>query len=256
MKKLIKSARLSVIVGVSLLLFSTGSMAVTFGGDGGSNYNSNYNANSNINTNNNYNANKNINLNVTKISTTNKLQQSQGQAQSQRQSQFQGQSQNVKVGGQSTMQGNSQSVINEKEYLPTPNINPYITPLISNGRMGDFTTALPKLDGIKPLDKEKDVVVKVVGIFNGGVFTSIRLPEIEEELFAAIGKIKESGISMDKIRYQVWWLDAASSAGIGGGVAGGMSGSTDPITGAAAILPGYHVSTFNPAFILKFFEVK
>ena len=122
--------------------------------------------------------------------------------------------------------------------------------------MGDFTTALPKLYGIKPLDKEKDVVVKVVGIFNGGVFTSIRLPEIEEELFAAIGKIKESGISMDKIRYQVWWLDAASSAGIGGGVAGGMSGSTDPITGAAAILPGYHVSTFNPAFILKFFEVK
>lgn len=248
MKKLIKSARLSVITGVFLLLFSTGSMAVTFGGDGGSNYNSNYNTNSNINTNNNYNANKNVNLNVTKISTTNKLQQSQGQ--------IQGQSQNVKVGGQSTMQGNSQSVINEKEYLPTPNINPYITPLISNGRMGDFTTALPKLDGIKPLDKEKDVVVKVVGIFNGGVFTSIRLPEIEEELFAAIGKIKESGISMDKIRYQVWWLDAASSAGIGGGVAGGMSGSTDPITGAAAILPGYHVSTFNPAFILKFFEVK
>ena len=39
-------------------------------------------------------------------------------------------------------------------------------------------------------------------------------------------------------------------------MAGGMSGSTDPITGAAAILPGYHVSTFNPAFILKFFEVK
>ena len=246
MKKLIKSARLSVITGVFLLLFSTGSMAVTFGGDGGNNYNSNYNTNSNINTNNNYNANKNINLNTTK--TTNKLQQSQGQ--------IQGQTQSVKVGGQSTIQGNSQSVINEKEYLPTPNINPYITPLISNGRMGDFTTALPKLDGIKPLDKEKDVVVKVVGIFNGGVFTSIRLPEIEEELFAAIGKIKESGISMDKIRYQVWWLDAASSAGIGGGVAGGMSGSTDPITGSAAILPGYHVSTFNPAFILKFFEVK
>src|SRR5574344_2061388 len=153
MKKLIKSARLSVIVGVSLLLFSTGSMAVTFGGDGRSNYNSNYNANSNINANNNYNTNKNVNLNVTKISTTNKLQQSQGQ--------IQGQSQNVKVGGQSTVQGNSQSGINEKEYLPTPNITPYITPLISNGRMGDFTTALPKLDGIKPLDKEKDVVVKV-----------------------------------------------------------------------------------------------
>lgn len=230
---------LRAVVFIMVMFLSTGAMATGLGNSNNNNQNHNHNSAMS----------KNTNINT----VSNRVQQTQLQGQKQVQFQNQGQYQGQKtdVGGQA----NTQKVYEEREYLAVPNIVPYETPLIQGGKMGDFTGALPQILGIKALDKAKDVVVKVVVIYNGNIFSRIRLAEVEETLLESVANLKSEGRKLDKIRYQVWWLDSASSGGVGGGFAGGMSGA-DPVAGTASILPGYHVSTFNPQFVIKFFEIQ
>ena len=105
-----------------------------------------------------------------------------------------------------------------------------------------------------PLDKTKDTVIKIVGVYNGWVLNRIRLADIEERLFEYVAELKADGINMSNVRYQVWWQDAASSGGAGGGSAIGTSGTDG--SGALSVLPGYHESTFDPRFIIKFFLIQ
>ena len=172
--------------------------------------------------------------------------QTQGQLQKQAQKQVVGQANKQETGIQ--IDGD------ERELLGLPAVIPFEIPIIQNGKMGEFTAALPKMLGLAPLNKEKDTVVKVVGVYNGWVLNRIRLADIEKRLFEYIADLKADGINMSNVRYQVWWQDAATSGGAGGGAAIGTSGVDG--SGALSVLPGYHESTFNPRFVIKFFLVQ
>jgi len=175
--------------------------------------------------------------------------------QKQAQLQLQGQVQKTIVGGQANKQETGIQIAgDERELLGLPAIIPFEIPIIQNGKMGEFTQALPKMAGLTPLDKTKDTVIKIVGVYNGWVLNRIRLADIEERLFEYVAELKADGINMSNVRYQVWWQDAASSGGAGGGSAIGTSGTDG--SGALSVLPGYHESTFDPRFIIKFFLIQ
>lgn len=175
--------------------------------------------------------------------------------QKQAQLQLQGQAQKTIVGGQANKQETGIQIAgDERELLGLPAVIPFEIPIIQNGKMGEFTQALPKMLGLTPLDKGKDTVIKVVGIFDGWVLNRIRLADIEEKLFEYVEDLKADGVKMENVRYQVWWQDAASSGGAGGGSAIGTSGTDG--SGALSVLPGYHESTFDPRFIIKFFLIQ
>lgn len=175
--------------------------------------------------------------------------------QKQAQLQLQGQAQKTIVGGQANKQETGIQIAgDERELLGLPAVIPFEIPIIQNGKMGEFTQALPKMAGLTPLDKTKDTVIKIVGVYNGWVLNRIRLADIEERLFEYVAELKADGINMSNVRYQVWWQDAASSGGAGGGSAIGTSGTDG--SGALSVLPGYHESTFDPRFIIKFFLIQ
>lgn len=175
--------------------------------------------------------------------------------QKQAQLQLQGQVQKTIVGGQANKQETGIQIAgDERELLGLPAVIPFEIPIIQNGKMGEFTTALPKMLGLAPLNKEKDTVVKVVGVYNGWVLNRIRLADVEEKLFEYVEDLKADGVKMDNVRFQVWWQDAATSGGVGGGSAIGTSGTDG--SGALSVLPGYHESTFDPRFIIKFFLIQ
>jgi len=174
----------------------------------------------------------------------------QAQTQGQQQGQLQGQVQGINA----PMNNNTGvSVVTDRPLLTTPNITPIELPILLNGRIGDYTT-LPKFanPALIPLDYKKDVVVKVLAIYSGSFLSRIRLEDLEKTLIDKAQGLKGN------IRYVVQFKDSVTTGGIGGGLSGGSSEqyANGGSTGALAVLPGYHTSTANPQFIIKFYQIQ
>jgi hypothetical protein len=145
-----------------------------------------------------------------------------------------------------TANSSSVSEVNIRD-LKTPvvtEISPIELPIYQQGKIGDITATMPTFKGIKKLDK-KDIIVKVLDVYDGNWLSRTRLEDLEK-------KVLEVVPYGEKIRYSVKFKDSVTTGGIGGGVAGSLS--NDPVSGAA--LPGYHQSTHNPQFIITVYEVE
>jgi hypothetical protein len=147
-----------------------------------------------------------------------------------------------------------------QQYLNAPSNFPYIIPMLQGGKVGDVTGLMPMfgLKALTPLDRQKDVVVEVLGVYKGWAFDRIRLDEIEKMLIEKAGDISGRGVDLDNIRYQVQYKDSVFSAGIGGGGSGSLSGPVGDMgaAGTLSVLPGMHRSTADPMYILKFYRVR
>ncbi len=154
----------------------------------------------------------------------------------------------------------NQSFTDVQQLPPAPQIFPTMIPILQGGKVGDITELMPRfsITSLRPLDLAKDSVKKMIGVFQGGAFSRIRLHEIEEKLIGKAKQLQENGFDVAKTRYRVQYKDSVVSAGIGGGGAAsgaGIEGGTGA-SGSLAILPGFHRSTVDPMFILKFYLVE
>ena len=177
-----------------------------------------------------------------KVTVTNLNAQAQGQ--------LQGQVQGINA----PMNNNTGvSVVTDRPLLTPPSITPIELPILLNGRIGDYTT-LPRFanPALIPLDYKKDIVIKVLAVYSGSFLSRIRLEDLEKTLID-----KAQGLS-GNIRYIVQFKDSATTGGIGGGVSGGVAEqyANGGSAGGLAVLPGYHTSTANPQFIIKFYLVQ
>jgi hypothetical protein len=134
--------------------------------------------------------------------------------------------------------------INEAPPVSAPQINTFELPIYQQGKIGDITATMPEFKGLKKLDK-KDIIAKIVAVYDGNWLSRIRLEDLE----VAILKNVPQG---NKIRYSVKFKDSVTTGGVGGGATGSLS--NDPVSGA--VLPGYHQSTQNPQFIITVYEIE
>jgi hypothetical protein len=124
-------------------------------------------------------------------------------------------------------------------------------PILQSGRIGDFTNAIPKIKGLKKLDINTDVIIKVLAVYDGFALWRIRLEDVEEDLIE-----NAANYQGENIRYSVRFKDSITSASFGAG--GGATASMDNglIGGASTGSVGYSQSTANPQFIITFYEVE
>lgn len=156
---------------------------------------------------------------------------------------------------------NSSSIVvegDQRELLAAPQIAPFDIPVYQLGRIGDYTSQMYNFANMTKLSTA-DVIVKVLGVYNGSWASRIRLEDLEVALLEKRAKldevIQEKKVDVAKVRYGVKYKDAVSSGGMGGGAAGSLS--FDGLSSATgSVLPGYHSSTHNPQFIITFYEVK
>lgn len=237
--------KISLIAIMLFFMVSTGFTAVLPGID------TNINTNSNISTNANVNTNTNVNTNVLGQG------QNQGQGQKQSQGQLQGQMQGINA---PMTNANTQgvSVVTERPLLGGNEINPINLPLI-NGTIGNYNN-VPKFanKNLVPLAWETDVVVKVLGVYSGNFFSKIRMEDVEVKLLEAVDEIAATVGADAKVRYVVQFKDSASASGIGGGAVASVSDAytNGGSSGTFGVLPGYHTSTKNPVFIIKFYQIQ
>lgn len=193
--------------------------------------------------------------------------QGQIQGQLQKQSQNQGQSQYSSNAIRNTV-GNtvktsvnsgqivapSQTINEERELLAPPQITPiYLTP-IQGGKIVDFTQHLPKFanKALKPL-QSTDVVVDILGVHFGNVFSRITFEEVEQILLKVA---KNYDGSKGDVRFVVRYQDSTITGGTGGGGAVSAASNSGYTGNTAAILPGIAKSTYNPIFHIIFYQVE
>lgn len=194
----------------------------------------------------------------------------QNQTQKQAQGQLQGQAQYA-TGGSSSPSSSSQAnnnlnndfVItqtNQRELLPVPEIHPIDIKLISG--VLEVTNNWTQYDiPCTPLGKDEKVKA-VLNVENGGFLTSIRIQEVDQIVIdgckkALTKKVKDK-VTEDKVRYRIWLKPSSKGAGIGGGATHGMSdlGATSGYSSSLGILPGFALSTVDPAFVVIYYLVK
>jgi len=167
------------------------------------------------------------------------------------------------VDGVISSSGSSAVIVNNDavQYLNAPTNFPNIIPMLQGGKVGDVTGLMPKFSfkALTPLNREKDVVKDVIGVYQGWLFNRIRLDEIEVALIEKARDLQAAGKDINKIRYQVQYKDSVTSSGVGGGISGSLSGELAQGNGASgtlSVLPGTHRSTADPMYILKFFLIE
>jgi len=174
--------------------------------------------------------------------------QNQGQAQGQIQGQIQGQGQ-----GQGQSQ-NTDVTVRSLNTAPidTPQVGPSTAPLASYG-FGNYPL-VPMFANplLTPFDFKKDKVVRVVKVFDGGVFTSIRMKEFEEEMLKAADEVAEKVKGQeDKVRVMVqyqgsgWGINNSAGAAGSESYHGGLAGAT------GGIFPAIGSSTTSPKILIK-----
>jgi hypothetical protein len=182
-------------------------------------------------------ANNNESQKTQEVNVRNINAQAQGQIQGQAQSMNNGQSISP-----------SQSIDIKGEAVDAIQINAINIPLYQNGTIGDITSTMANFKGLKKLSNH-DIIVKVLKVEYGNVFSRIKLQDLESKIVA-------TKIVGDKIRYSVKFKGSVSGFAVGGG-AGAARSSTDALTTASgSILPGYADSTHDPKFIITYYEVE
>ena len=213
-----------------------------------SSYNKNTNTNNNMNYNSNKNTNTNTNANLNYNNNTNTNSSTQANSQTTTVG-AQTNSQNTSVGGQSV-------TINEaKNLTASPEINPYYLAPLQGGKVGDCTKSMPRFanPALVKLNPETDIIVKVLDVYFGSVFSRITYEEVEQYLLEKASKYDGTN---GTIRYSVKWQDSVITAGMGGGGAVAHTSDTGLTGNSAAILPGATKSTANPIFIITFYEIQ
>jgi hypothetical protein len=140
------------------------------------------------------------------------------------------------------------NMVTERGVIATPQIVPMEIPILQSGKIGDYTSVLPKIKGLTKLGPT-DTVVDIVAVYDGWFMSRIRLADLEKKLIA-------TKIAGAKIRYSVKFKDSASSGGIGGGIAGANATVNGLTSVAGSVLPGYHSSTADPQFIITYYCVE
>jgi len=162
----------------------------------------------------------------------------------------------------SSYSGSQAVIVNEDvvQRINPPTIFPNTIPMVQGGRVGDITQMMPKfgIPGLTPYNKDSELVIGVIGSYQGWFWNRIRLDEIEQKLIDKVNNIANSGEDMKCVRYVIQYKDSVVSSGINGGAAGSVSGNagSDGIAGTGAILPGMSRSTHDPMYILKFYKIK
>lgn len=136
----------------------------------------------------------------------------------------------------------------QERLIQAPEVNPIVAPLTQSDKFGTYKD-LPLFANIAPLG-QSEKVTKVLKVHDGGVFTSIRLEEIEQELLELADEYKDNS----KVRYLIKYKMSVQSMGTGGGIAGSDVGMG--AAGTASIVPYVGSSTVNPKFFLIIVEVK
>lgn len=151
----------------------------------------------------------------------------------------------------------SQSIVvegSQRSAQAAPEINPFYLVPLQNGKYGDYTKALPRFKNPALVKlAENDVVVKVLDVYYGNIFSRITFEEYEAYL---LKKAEKYDGTNDNIRYTVHFQESVITAGTGGGA--GMSGNSDSGNTAysGGLLPSIAKTTANPYFIITFYEVE
>jgi len=148
----------------------------------------------------------------------------------------------------------TQTINEERELLAPPQITPiYLTP-IQGGKIVDFTQHLPKFanKALKPL-QSTDVVIDVLGVHFGNVFSRITFEEVEQMLLKVA---KDYDGSKGDVRFVVRYQDSAITGGAGGGGAVSAASNSGYTGNTSAIFPGITKSTYNPIFHIIFYKVE
>jgi hypothetical protein len=132
-----------------------------------------------------------------------------------------------------------------------PEINPIVAPITPSDKFGTYSD-LPLFASpvLIPLSKD-DKVIRVIKNHSGGIFTSIRVEEVEQELLKLADEYKDY---KGNLRYIVKYKMSVQSMGTGGGVAGSDIGAS--MAGTASMVPYAGSTTVNPKFFLIIYEVK
>jgi hypothetical protein len=129
---------------------------------------------------------------------------------------------------------------------------PQMLPGIINGSIGEYTAQLYHFSNpaLTPLSRT-DQIVKVLDVYAGHWYNHITLEDLEEFLISNAAQYSDR----NNVRFTVLFKSRITGGGInlgGGGAASSMTGS---LSGGGQAGAGMFTSTFDPIFIVSFYEV-
>jgi hypothetical protein len=129
---------------------------------------------------------------------------------------------------------------------------PQMLPGIMNGSIGEYTAQLYHFSNpaLTPLSRT-DQITKVLNVYSGHWYSHITLEDLEEFLLANAAQYNNT----NNVRFTVLFKSRITGGGInlgGGGAASSMTGS---LSGGGQAGAGMFTSTFDPIFIVTFYEI-
>jgi hypothetical protein len=123
---------------------------------------------------------------------------------------------------------------------------------IINGSIGEYTAQLYHFSNpaLTPLYRT-DQIVKVLNVYSGHWYNHINLEDLEVFLLDKAEQFKD----MQNVRFTVYFKSRITGGGVNAGGGGAMSSMTGSTSGGGQAGMGYFSSTFDPIFIVTFYEV-
>jgi hypothetical protein len=166
---------------------------------------------------------------------------------------IQGGNKDVKGSFNTTVKDNGNNSGNDSGNTAASNtVVPQILPGLNNGSIGEYTAQLYHFSNpaLTPLSRT-DQITKILHVYSGHWYSKITLEDLEEFLLSNAEQFNNT----TNVRFTVYFKGRITGGGANLGGGGAMSSVTGSTSGGGQAGAGYFSSTFDPIFIVTFYEV-